>query len=297
MKKILNIKQIKARTLPLFAAAFFSLTAVNAQDGESIFKANCSACHSIGNGKFVGPDLKDVGQRRKEDWLLKFIKGSQAFIKENAEAKALYDQFNITMPDQKLSDGEVKAVLSYISVKSAPAEAAPVATTDTAPAKVEEVVVVDKAKGATREQIELGKSLFEGSVRFANGGASCLSCHNVNYDGLLKGGVLAKDLSTCYSRLGGDAGVMGILGAPPFPAMTAAFKDKPLTEEEIFALTAFLYKADKVQATQHENSGGPLLMGGLTVMATILTLILLIWVSRKRHCVKDDIYKRQTRTI
>ena len=35
---------------------FLSLSAL-AQDGEALFKQNCAACHKVGGGRLVGPDL------------------------------------------------------------------------------------------------------------------------------------------------------------------------------------------------------------------------------------------------
>jgi mono/diheme cytochrome c family protein len=266
-----------------------------AQSGEETFKKTCSACHTVGGGKLVGPDLKGVNSKRKEDWIIKFVKASQSFIKSgDADAQAIFDQYKVVMPDQNLSDADIKSVIAYIASKS-PAEA--VAADSAAAPPAQEAAVAARSTGtATVEEILLGKQLFEGSTRFVNGGASCVSCHNVNYDGLLKGGMLAKDLTNCYARLGGDAGIMGILGAPPFPAMTAAFKDNPLTEQEIFALTAFLNKADKDQVYQHPNNSNPLLLGGFIGFIIIIILIFLIWNMRKKSSVKEAIYNRQVKS-
>ena len=43
--------------LPLAPAAL-------AQEAAVDFKTNCMSCHTIGGGRLVGPDLKDVSQRR-----------------------------------------------------------------------------------------------------------------------------------------------------------------------------------------------------------------------------------------
>lgn len=297
MKGHSKIKKAIKWSIPFVATALLSLSSpVKAQNGETTFKTKCAACHSIGHGKFVGPDLKDLTQRRKEEWIIKFVKGSQAFVKEDADAKALFSEYNVVMPDFPLSDGEIKDVIKYIDSKSAPATASAPAA-DSAAKEAPKEVVPERSFTATPADILLGKQLFEGSVAFKNGGPSCQSCHNVNYPEMLKGGVLAKDLSNCYSRLGGDAGIAGMLGAPPFPAMAVAFKDKPITNEEVNALVAFLNKADKLQGETAKNSGGPLLIGGLTVLTVILGAIWITWVYRKQKMVKQNIYDRQIKTI
>lgn len=75
----------------------------------------CSACHTIGKGKLVGPDLKGVTDRHDEAWLIKFIQSSQTVVKSgDAKAVKLFEEYKIPMPDNALSDDEVKALLKYI---------------------------------------------------------------------------------------------------------------------------------------------------------------------------------------
>lgn len=109
----------------VFAIALVTgVYAAQAQDavkGEATFKKNCSACHSVGEGKRVGPDLKGVGTRHKEAWIIKFVKGSQTMVKAgDAEAvKVFNDNNKIPMPDQKLTDAEIKDVMAYVKKKGA----------------------------------------------------------------------------------------------------------------------------------------------------------------------------------
>lgn len=263
---------------------------VVAQNGEATFKQVCGACHSIGKGKLVGPDLKDVHKKRKEEWILKFVKGSQALIKSgDADAKAIFDEFGgMIMPDQNLSDADIKAVIAYIGEQSGGA------VTATEPAA--ETPVADAGAAASPELVALGKSYFEGSKAFTNGGASCLSCHNVNYKDMIAGGVLAKDLTDSYGRLGGDAGITGILSSPPFPAMTAAFKNNPLTEDEVKAVAAFLKDANNPKANEPTGMN-PLLLGGFAGFVLLFILIMIVWNKRKTTSVKSEYHGRQIKTI
>ncbi|MBI2223790.1 MAG: cytochrome c [Betaproteobacteria bacterium] len=86
------------------------------ETGQQVFQKSCAACHSIGGGRLVGPDLAGVNDKRPEDWLLKYIKSSQTLVKSGDKtATALFEEFNkIPMPDQALSDDQIKKVLAHI---------------------------------------------------------------------------------------------------------------------------------------------------------------------------------------
>jgi cytochrome c2 len=85
--------------------------------GVTLYKANCAACHNIGKGKLVGPDLKGISDRRQEAWLLKWIKSSQSLVKSgDPDAVAVFNENNkIAMQDfPSLSDEQIKSILDYI---------------------------------------------------------------------------------------------------------------------------------------------------------------------------------------
>ncbi len=126
----------KFRYFSFFKTAFFiSLISFNvsfAQDGEALFKANCTSCHAV-KEKLIGPALKGVSQRRPEDWLIKWIKNSQAVVKSGDEyGVKLFNDYNKTvMTSFNLKDDEIKAILGYIKTEEnkveKPKEGAPVA--------------------------------------------------------------------------------------------------------------------------------------------------------------------------
>ena len=105
-------------TLGLNIIVGFNAKAQN--EGEQIFNTICIACHTIDGGKLVGPDLKDVHQRHREEWLIKFIRSSQTMIAEGDEAaiKVFNENFMIPMPDNALTDEQIKSVIAYIKLKS-----------------------------------------------------------------------------------------------------------------------------------------------------------------------------------
>jgi cytochrome c2 len=254
------------------------------QDGATIFQGTCKACHTIGGGRLVGPDLAGVSERQSEAWLIAFVQHSQAVIKSgDADAVALAAQFpGLSMPDWPLSDAEVRAVLAYIkqveSGSPAPAAAA--------------------GAGSSAGQADpvLGRNLFQGITRFANGGPACNSCHDVTHEDVIGGGILAKNLTTVFSRLGGP-GVRAIVGSPPFPVMQRAFLNRPLTDPEVGALVAFLQQADAGQSLRQPLDYGMGLFGaGVVGAAMLLGLYSLIWRRRRRGPVNRAIFARQVRS-
>lgn len=87
-----------------------------AETGEEIFQSLCAACHTIGKGKLVGPDLAGVTTRREESWLRRQIKEPDALIAENdpIAMQLLQEADNVEMPPPDLSDEEVVAVIAYL---------------------------------------------------------------------------------------------------------------------------------------------------------------------------------------
>ena len=282
-KKLFNV-------IPLVVAGIFifSTSPIFAQVGETIFNQTCKACHTIGGGKLVGPDLKGVTTKRSEDWLMKWTKSSQSLVNSgDADAKAIFEEFNkIPMPDQNFSDDEVKSIFAFIGKQSGSNAVASQTTT---------IPVVSSAN-ASDKQISFGQQLFEKGI-FSNGGPACISCHNVSSSRTIPGGLLAKDLTTAFSRMGGDAGISGILNAPPFPAMTQAYKDKPLTPKEIAAIAAFLNVVEKENTAKPAiEPANPLIIGGLVGLLGWIIIVMLLWFKRKKNTVKLHIYERQVKS-
>ncbi|MFA5417202.1 MAG: c-type cytochrome [Bacteroidales bacterium] len=92
----------------------FSARSQTAEDEKNF--QQCKACHTIGGGKLVGPDLKGVNDKYQEDWLIKFIQNSQAMIQAGDElaVKLFKENNNIPMPSHKLTDDQVRGILAYI---------------------------------------------------------------------------------------------------------------------------------------------------------------------------------------
>ena len=108
-----------------FSSAFAQ---ASAEQGEKIFKQNCTSCHSIGTTKVVGPGLKDVIKRvPSEDWLKTWIKNSSAVIKSgDAYAKKIYEENNKAAMSSfdNLKDDQLASLIEYLKNPPAPKQAA-----------------------------------------------------------------------------------------------------------------------------------------------------------------------------
>jgi mono/diheme cytochrome c family protein len=267
--------KIKKLIMVAFIGVFSSIN-VNAQNGELLFK-QCAACHSIGGGRLVGPDLAGVLDRRTEDEIIRFVQNPADFDV-------------VKMAPQGLNPDEIKDILEYIVANSPKVKENE--TVVVQKEKVEEEVII------TEDDIVLGEQLFEGTLSFENGGPSCITCHNVDYEHMMQGGLLAKDLSKVYSRSGGMNGIKGILVGLPFPAMKSSYGNHPLNDQEIVQLQAFLKHTDENYIYQHHGDKKMFLFYfALTGFLTVITIIYFMWFDRKTKGVKEDIYKRQTKSI
>jgi nitrite reductase (NO-forming) len=94
--------------------------------GKLAFESKCLACHSVGQGKKLGPDIAGVTHRRSDDWLAKWLKAPEKMLQADAAAKAMLKEFNnIPMPNQSLSDAEIRQYIKYFHwIDAQPAGAA-----------------------------------------------------------------------------------------------------------------------------------------------------------------------------
>jgi protein SCO1 len=69
--------------------------------GEYLFSTRCSACHTIGRGDGLGPDLAGVTAARDRAWLTRFIQRPDAVLAEgDPTARALFARYGeVTMPN------------------------------------------------------------------------------------------------------------------------------------------------------------------------------------------------------
>jgi mono/diheme cytochrome c family protein len=205
--------------------AFAAGGSLAAQDAEALFRKSCMSCHTVGAGPKTGPDLKGVTTRRPREWVVGFIQAPGSYFdKGDAVALQLLKEFNnVKMPELGISAGDAEALVKLI----------------------EELTKSGKTLGskgidrpATPLDIDKGRQMFEGRLRFAAGAPSCISCHSVTGAGIAGGGLLGPHLNTASGKFGKN--LASTIENPAFPSMVNVFAKKALTPEEAFQVAAFL---------------------------------------------------------
>jgi mono/diheme cytochrome c family protein len=209
--------------------------------GAALFSERCSACHNIGGGVKIGPDLLGVVQRRNKSWFGRFVRGPAAAIDGGDPIAAeLYKKFQpVRMPDQPLTDAEVDGVWAYFAACTTKGGCLPIQ------------IGPRWGTDATEQEVALGRDLFSGHHHLRGGGAPCFACHAVRGAGfaragapddglgLLGGGTLGPNLTFAYARLG-EKGMTPLLESMSSPVMHAVYEAAPLEADEQFALKAYL---------------------------------------------------------
>jgi len=87
--------------------------------GEGIFKQRgCVACHTIGRGRLVGPDLRGVTDRREPGWIRAMVLNPDSMLKNDPTAKGLFATYMTPMANQKVTGDEVEALIAYLQRES-----------------------------------------------------------------------------------------------------------------------------------------------------------------------------------
>jgi cytochrome c551/c552 len=72
--------------------------------GKAIFDRMCVACHTVGGGGKIGPDLLNVTQRRSSEWLGRWMKDPIGMTQTDPIAKELLAKWKgVQMPPQGLT--------------------------------------------------------------------------------------------------------------------------------------------------------------------------------------------------
>ncbi|UCC24469.1 MAG: cytochrome c [Gemmatimonadales bacterium] len=82
--------------------------------GAELFRRNCVACHSLGGGSVVGPDLAGVTFRRTPYWIRAMIANPDSMLRADSTARALLATYQVPMLDRRLDAARVRAIVEFL---------------------------------------------------------------------------------------------------------------------------------------------------------------------------------------
>jgi cytochrome c2 len=226
--------------LSLIAAATFA-----ADEAASYFRQNCMSCHTIGGGRLVGPDLKDVTGRRDRAWLQRFVANPKSFLDggDPYAARLKEEARGAVMPNiSGLDEAKAGSLLEMIDRESKLPKS-----------QFAGLNIGDQP--FTARDIANGRAIILGTRRLANGGPACISCHSVDNIAMLGGGKLAPDLTKVFERLRGRRNLASWLQAPATPTMRPLFVNTSLTNDEIVSLVAYLETTARLPQQTGDTAG------------------------------------------
>lgn len=106
--------------------------------GETLFRDRCSSCHDINGGnrpvrnaRPLGPDLYAVSKRRDPQWLRRWLAEPDKMLAEGDPiATAMYEQFQVIMPNFRLDSKEIEALIDYMKNETERLQQSTVASQD-----------------------------------------------------------------------------------------------------------------------------------------------------------------------
>lgn len=104
-------KNRKNEPLPSYANA-----TVVQRDGRYLFAHNCAACHTMGHGDKIGPDLIGVANVRDPKWLARQITTPEELIAaKDPIATALFKKYKeVRMPNLRLDEDQVRLIIDFM---------------------------------------------------------------------------------------------------------------------------------------------------------------------------------------
>lgn len=94
--------------------------------GQYLYSTECAACHSLGHGDTIGPDLLGITRLRDPKWLTRIVQTPDLLLDEKDPlATALFAQYKqLRMPNLHLDAEATKLVIDYMEAQAAAADPA-----------------------------------------------------------------------------------------------------------------------------------------------------------------------------
>ena len=119
--KIEQLMGYRAETVDVATANQAGTVKLNLDKGAYLFATRCAACHTIGNGDKIGPDLLGVTSVRDLNWLRRTISEPDKLIAEKDPiAMALFKQYKeVQMPRLGLAEADVNVLIDFMKRETA----------------------------------------------------------------------------------------------------------------------------------------------------------------------------------
>jgi len=107
------------------AKSYADAPTLHVDRGEYTFRNHCAACHTIGRGDHLGPDLLGVTATRDREWLAHFIVAPDKMVAAaDPIAQTLLARYKqVLMPNLGLGSADAEVLIDYIEAQSRSARA------------------------------------------------------------------------------------------------------------------------------------------------------------------------------
>jgi protein SCO1/2 len=119
--KIEQLIGYRAETVDVATANQTGAMKLNLDKGAYLFATRCAACHTIGNGDKIGPDLLGVTSVRDLNWLRRTISEPDKLLAEKDPiATALFKQYKeVQMPRLGLAEADINVLIDFLKRETA----------------------------------------------------------------------------------------------------------------------------------------------------------------------------------
>jgi mono/diheme cytochrome c family protein len=244
--------------------------AAQAEDGEALYRANCSGCHGPTGAGTPGIFPPLAGNPNVDD--AAYVRDT---IRNGKQGPLIVDgiEYNGQMPafgPDQITDAGVDAIVEYVQTGLGGEQAT---TTTLPPIAIQPLP----------ESALLGEQLFLGQAAFEAGGPACAACHTAGRYGDLapRDAALGTDLTDLWERAGGADGFVATLTDPEYLAVHTAYRDATPSADEVTALASFF--AEGVGEQRSEFLDSLLLIGAAGLFALIATTAFVAAARRDRE--------------
>jgi len=84
--------------------------------GADLFaERGCTACHTLGSGPLVGPDLSGIADRRERDWIVAMISRPDSMLERDPVARRVGSEYAARMPRLGIEPAEAVALAAFLA--------------------------------------------------------------------------------------------------------------------------------------------------------------------------------------